>query len=132
MEKFCFIKFIINNKKSFKRLCDLFNYIKILKDENLQIEDLYTDKSIYNFYSKKELEYFSSKDCWEFDDIFDCIGNGEYYFHSIEKIEENIAKLYFYPISFPYGGVEPIIEFIKSFQMKILTIDCGYMEEFEY
>ncbi len=96
------------------------------------IEDLYTDESIYNFYSKKELEYFSSKDCWEFDDIFDCIGNGEYYFHSIEKIEENIAKLYFYPVSFPYGGVEPIIEFIKSFQMKILTIDCGYMEEFEY
>ncbi|MBT0820879.1 hypothetical protein KJQ67_06520 [Campylobacter lari] len=119
-------------KKSFKRLCELFNYIKILKDENLQIEDLYTDESIYNFYSKKELEYFSSKDCWEFDDIFDCIGNGEYYFHSIEKIEENIAKLYFYPVSFPYGGVEPIIEFIKSFQMKILTIDCGYVEEFEY
>ncbi|MCV3431342.1 hypothetical protein L8W59_05220 [Campylobacter lari] len=110
----------------------MFNYIKILKDENLQIEDLYTDENIYNFYSKKELEYFSSKDCWEFDDIFDCIGNGEYYFHSIEKIEENIAKLYFYPVSFPYGGVEPIIEFIKSFQMKILTIDCGCVEEFEY
>ncbi|EGO4877771.1 hypothetical protein ITY58_001426, partial [Campylobacter lari] len=46
MEKFCFIKFIINDEKSFKRLCELFNYIKILKDENLQIEDLYTDESI--------------------------------------------------------------------------------------
>ncbi|AJC85438.1 hypothetical protein IMC75_03000 [Campylobacter peloridis] len=132
MKKYCFIKFIIDNEESFKRLCDLFNYIKILKNENLQLEDLYADKNIHNFYSEKELEYFLHADCWEFDDIFDCIGCGEYYFHSIEKIEKNIAKLYFYPTSFPYGGVEPIIEFIKSFQMKILSVDCGYMEEFEY
>ncbi|MBX1886572.1 hypothetical protein [Campylobacter peloridis] len=132
MKEYCFIKFIIDNEESFKRLCDLFNYIKILKNENLQLEDLYADKNIHNFYSEKELEYFLHADCWEFDDIFDCIGCGEYYFHSIEKIEKNIAKLYFYPTSFPYGGVEPIIEFIKSFQMKILSVDCGYMEEFEY
>ncbi|TXE83809.1 hypothetical protein FPD46_01765 [Campylobacter peloridis] len=132
MKEYCFIKFMIDNEESFKRLCDLFSYIKILKNENLQLEDLYADKNIHNFYSEKELEYFSNADCWEFDDIFDCIGCGEYYFHSIEKIEKNIAKLYFYPTSFPYGGVEPIIEFIKSFQMKILSVDCGYMEEFKY
>ena len=98
---YCFIKFFINDREAFSRMKDLFLYIKSLKDEELQIPDLYNDSNILNFYTDKELDIFS-------------------------------AFLYFNPISYPYGGVEPIIEFVLSFSMKIISVDNGYMPEYDY
>ena len=83
--RYCFIKFLINDRESFLRMKDLFLYIKSLKDEELQIPDLYNDKNILNFYTDKELDIFSSGDRWDYEDLFDCIVNGEYYFNKLEK-----------------------------------------------
>ena len=107
-------------------------YIKSLKDEEQQISDLYEDSNILNFYTDKELNIFSSGDRWNYEDVFDCIGNGEYYFEDIKETENNIGFLYFNPTSYPYGGVEPIIEFVLFFSMKIISIDNGYMPEYDY
>ena len=130
--RYCFIKFLINDRESFSRMKNLFLYIKSLKDEELQIPDLYKDNNILNFYTDKELDIFSSGDRLDYEDIFDCIGNGEYYFEEIKEIENNTAFLYFNTISYPYGGVEPIIEFVLSFSMKIISVDNGYMPEYDY
>ena len=107
-------------------------YIKSLKDKDFQIPDLYNDNNILNYYTDKELDIFSSVDRWDYEDIFDCIGNGEYYFEEIKEVENNTAFLYFNPISYPYGGAEPIIEFVLSFSMKIISVDNGYMPEYDY
>ena len=78
--KYCFIKFFINDIEAFSRMKGLFLYIKSLNDEELQLQDLYNDNNILNFYTDKELDIFSYNDRWDYEDLFDCIGNGEYYF----------------------------------------------------
>lgn len=130
--RYCFIKFLINDTEAFSRMKDLFLYIKLLKDKDIQISSLDSDSNILNFYTDKELNILSSNKRWDYEDIFECIGNGEYYFKEIKEVENNTAFLYFYPISYPYGGAEPIIEFVLSFGMKIMSIYNGYMPEYNF
>lgn len=143
-----YIEFNTINEDVFKRLKSLFIYISKAKDRDIQIDNLERDEKIFDFYLNNELEYFwwptsdenkafwnkykvlndeEKKElldsvAWDFETVFSEIGYGEYQIRSCTLIGENIARLYFEPIAFPYGGSKPLQEALKAFSVKIIKV----------
>ncbi len=146
----CFIEFISEDIDKVNRINKLFSYIALLKNENVQIEDLeyYIYDRINDFYLENELNYFwwpteeESKIFWEqynvlpedkrivhlksvpwdFETVFNEIGVGEYTIGKCTIAVNNTYKLYFDPIAWPYGGNEVIQEALKAFGVTIIKI----------
>lgn len=147
---FCFIKFYENDTKTFNRIKILFSYIANIKNDCIQIEDLeyYILEKIDEFYHKEELDYFwwPTKEenkifwnkyklldeenrqeyirsvSWDFETVFSEIGLGDYTIEGCEMIGEQMAKLYFNPAGYPYGGSEVLQEALKAFGVTIVSV----------
>lgn len=145
----CYIKFSFINGNIYQRIEKLFNYIKAIKNEYIQIGNLDDDIKLLEFFSEEELNYFwwpteqennefwdtyeklpAKKKAehlnsvpWDYATVFDEIGQGEYEITNCRKINETTGILYFYPTAFPYGGTKPLQEAIKAFGAKIIDLD---------
>lgn len=142
----CFIEFSYKDESVFKRIYKLIEYIKIQKElGNLDCDD----STILNFYNEEELQYYwwpteeESKEFWDkyyllneeereillneqnwdLESVIDAIKNGEYIIKEIIDNKEGIGRLCFEPWSFPYGGVESLIELIKAFNIEIMLVE---------
>lgn len=140
-----FIEFIYEDNLIFERISKLINYVKKKKDLNKLDCD---DSTILDFYNKDELNYFwwpteqEIKDFWElyystpeesrylhlidkpwdFESVIDAITTGEYEIIGCEIGENGIGRLCFEPWSYPYGGIEPLEQLIKPFNIKIIRV----------
>lgn len=114
------------------------------------IDDLeyYIYKKIDEFYLSEELNYFwwpsenESKEFWnkykslpqnkreellksvpwDFETVFNEIGQGEYFVKECNLINDNTGRLYFDPIGWPYGGNQVLQEVIKSFGAIVIKV----------
>lgn len=147
----CRIEFTICDDSAYSRMTSLFEYIKEIKALDIQVSNLCNDSKLVDFFTEAELDYFwwptkqeaaefwklyaglsrEEKDklieakSWDFETVFDEIGQGEYRIVGCERIDKNIGILHFDPVSFPYGGAQPIVEVIKAFGMKIVSLTIG-------
>jgi len=62
---------------------------------------------------------------WDFDSLMDAFVNGEYNLLSCEIIHDGKARLNFYSLSYPYGGVGCMAALIEAFGGVVTGIDDG-------
>ncbi|NEU05498.1 hypothetical protein [Clostridium senegalense] len=60
---------------------------------------------------------------WDFESVIDAITTGEYEIIGCEIVENGIGRLCFKPWSYPYGGMEPLEQLIKPFNIKIIRVN---------
>ncbi|WP_216651699.1 hypothetical protein [Paenibacillus sp. NEAU-GSW1] len=145
---FSYIEFSFSSLKTFHNLSELFAYIKLKKQKDIQITDLEQDLLLFDFFGEQELNYFwwpteqerkrfwdeyvklplEERDAhlaqvpWDYETVFSEIGQGEYEIVSCNLISNNRGRLSYCPHAFPYGGVEPLIEAIKCFGAEIIKV----------
>ena len=62
---------------------------------------------------------------WDFDSLMDSFVNGEYNLLSCEMMENGQARLNFYALAYPYGGVGCMVGLIEAFGGIVTGIDDG-------
>lgn len=62
---------------------------------------------------------------WDFDSLMDAFINGEYNLLSCELIGGRFARLNFYALAYPYGGVGCMVALIEAFGGVVTAIDDG-------
>lgn len=143
-----FIEFKIVNHNALSRLINFFKYVKTKKTEP-QIDNFHKDEKLIDYFSSQDLEYFwcpTKKEAedfwhnyyslpkheaknlldghpWDYETVIYELGVGDYLIQECKKITPNTARLYFYPIGWPYGGTNPMKQIIKAFGMEIITVE---------
>lgn len=139
-----YIEFEYENEEVLFAFSNLFDYLKKKKSDP-QIEDLDKDSNILNFFTPRELRYFSPLDDewwqkyyslskneqdevinnipWDYESTIYTLGVGDYFLIDCRKCSNNKARLYFDPVGWPYGGTAPLEEILKAFRMKILVVE---------
>jgi hypothetical protein len=62
---------------------------------------------------------------WDFDSLMDAFVNGEYNLLRCETIHDGKARLNFYSLAYPYGGVGCMVALIEAFGGVVTGIDDG-------
>ena len=142
-----YIEFSYKDNNTFRRINNLINYVRREKKaERLNGDDI----NVMDFYTNEELEYFwwptdaENKEFWEkyysipkeqwecdiglkinwdLESVLDAISNGEYEILGCRIIKANVARIYFDPWAYPYGGNSALVELIKPFTIKIIKIE---------
>ena len=132
------------------RLWKLLEFIEKRKKEEMQIsdfeyeildkkEDFFSDEEWARFWwpSNEELRNFwaiyqglSQQDReehlqtvpWDFESLFSEIGQGEYQITEISKNNAGEVCFYLVPLSFPFGGLEPVKGLLSVYGSVILDI----------
>lgn len=134
---YCFVKFEIQKDENYTDLLNTFNLIKEAKNlDKPQSDDFWLQK-----FPKYSLEkfYFSNSDIqpnfktsevneftWHFYSLIESLTiNLEIEYIDCTRDDENFGIINFNPHSFPYGGVSPIIAFIRAFDCLPTKTDDG-------
>ena len=89
-------------------------------DERLQrLEDLRTRPMIIT-----PIEH-AAGEIWDFDSLIDALMNGEYELQSCEMVDPTQARLNFYSLAYPYGGVGCMVALIEAFGFTVTGIEDG-------
>ncbi|GAA0086363.1 hypothetical protein UT300007_28020 [Clostridium sp. CTA-7] len=142
----CFIEFAYNDESVFRRIYTLIEYIKIKKElGKLDCED----STILNFYKEEEIQYYwwpteqenrefwdkyysldneqryllLMNKSWDLESVIDAIRTGEYIIIGVKVTAKGVGRLYYEPESYPYGGVQPLVELIKPFDIEIIRVE---------
>lgn len=132
-----------------QRISELFEYIKQKKQEEIQIDGLENDLILMDFFQEQELSFFwwptkeesaafwgryyqlpeEERDAyllkmggWDYETVFDEIGQGEYRIISCTQTEQGKGCLFYEPFAFPYGGVEPLLQALRAFGAEITRV----------
>lgn len=62
---------------------------------------------------------------WDFDSLLDAFINGEYNLLSCEMMDGRKARLNFYALAYPYGGVGCMVALCEAFGGVVTAIDDG-------
>ena len=62
---------------------------------------------------------------WDFDSLIDAFVNGEYNLLSCEMTDDRKARLCFYALAYPYGGVGCMVALVEAFGGVVTGIDDG-------
>lgn len=131
-----YIIFYLPDNEAAQRVIKLFYYIASIKNKALQIDDLeyiiiekqndfFTKKEFESFWwptprenrlfwehyqslSGEEQAQFLQSVPWDFETVFDAIGQGEYTIEGVTTLGGSIYRLSLEPVSYPFGGLEPI------------------------
>lgn len=143
-----FIEFTVNDTGRFLVLQKVFYEIKHDKDaEDWRSSDellqLFDAESLSHFYwpDKDErlqrLENLRTRPTiiaatedatgatWDFDSLIDALVNGEYELKSCEMVAPTHARLNFYALAYPYGGVGCMVALIEAFDFTVTGIEDG-------
>lgn len=124
----CYFEFLINNEGYFLKLREFFYKIKeekemdILDSGDSKWLDYFEEEVLQRFWwpTEEELQQYlaiyeqtsidrrltepSLQHPWDFESMVDAFACGEYELISCEKISDNMARIEYYPDSWPYGG----------------------------
>jgi hypothetical protein len=133
----CFIEFNFSEDKNFNDLLSVFEKFKTAKNNEEPQEDEYwlssfPDYSLKNFYfaetdikpdfDTKENDEFT----WHFYSLIELLQtNIEAEYRECFKIDATKARLEYYPWSYPYGGIEGLLTFVRSFNCIPTQFDDG-------
>lgn len=62
---------------------------------------------------------------WDFDSLLDAFANGDYNLLSCEMTDDRQARLSFYSLAYPYGGVGCMVALVEAFGGVVTGIDDG-------
>jgi len=62
---------------------------------------------------------------WDFDSLMDAFVNGEYNLLSCEMVDDRKARLNFYALAYPYGGVGCMVALVEAFSGVVTGIEDG-------
>jgi hypothetical protein len=72
----------------------------------------------------------SLKHGWLFDAMVDALGNGEYDLIDCHLVSQDVARLEFYALAYPYGGTGCMQALIESFGFRVTEINDGSQPPF--
>lgn len=143
-----FIEFNISTPERFAALQRAFGILKHDKDaddwrSNDELLEFFDEESLSKFYwppedeRRQRLEDLRTRPIaitptdqtagleWDFDSLIDAFVNGEYNLISCEMCEDNKARLCFYSLAYPYGGVGCMVALVEAFDGVVTGIDDG-------
>lgn len=132
-----FVEFEITNDKNFADLNSVFQLFKEAKDN----EDLKEDVFWLNIFPRYALEKFcffendvkpifktaaAAENVWHFYSLTELMQHDyEIEYIRCYKVNETLGKLEYSAYSFPYGGPEGLIMFIKAFDCNPVKVNDG-------
>lgn len=143
-----FIEFSIPSQERFTSLRRVFTELKHDKDAETwrpsdELLDLFDAEALSHFYwppddvRRRRLEHLRSRpiaetsteqttgQTWDFDSLIDAFVNGEYNLLSCEMTDQSEARLGFYALAYPYGGVGCMVGLIEAFDGIVTGIEDG-------
>lgn len=127
-----FIEFDILDDKKFEELLKIYPIIsKIHFNQKPEPIEFWLDlipgysKANFNLVEYEDPNYEREK--INFEMMMDYLQiNLEVEYKELKEIETGKGKLDFLPLSFPYGGMDNLIIFLKTFDCKATKIDSGF------
>jgi hypothetical protein len=143
-----FVEFSISSPERFSALQRVFAELK--HDKNA--DNWRTDEELLKFFDAESLSHFywppddvrrqrledlrtrpiietptdqATGRSWDFDSLIHAFVNGEYNLISCEMVQDGKARLIFYSLAFPYGGVGCMVALIEAFDGVVTGIDDG-------
>jgi hypothetical protein len=143
-----FVEFLISSPERFSALQRVFAELKHDKDAN----DWRSTEELLEFFDTESRGHFfwppddvriqlledlktrpileipteqASGQTWDFDSLEDAFVNGEYNLLSCEIVGEGKARLNFYALAYPYGGVGCMVALIEVFSGVVTGIEDG-------
>src|SRR5579871_6319770 len=133
-----FIEFSVSSPERFAALHRVFAEIKHDKDadewrSNAELLSLFDAEALSHFYwppddvRRQRWEDLQTRPIietpteqttdltWDFDSLLDAFVNGEYNLLSCEMIADRKARLNFYALAYPYGGVGCMVALVEAF-----------------
>lgn len=143
-----FVEFSILSPERFAALQRAFAELKRDKDaddwrSNEELEKVFDAEALSHFYwppddvRRQRLEDLRTRPIivtpteqatgltWDFDSLMDAFVNGEYNLLSCELIDDRKARLNFYSLAYPYGGVGCMVALIEAFGGVVTGIEDG-------
>lgn len=126
-----YIVFEILNRAKFEDFLRMFHLIEELrfKEQTLSVEFW---NEIIPAYSQSFFNNVSYGSANYKEDVYDFVVIMDYLQHDMEvdfihcqELESNTAKIEFVPYAFPYGGMERLIMFLKTFECISTEADIG-------
>ncbi|UUO07003.1 hypothetical protein M4951_01510 [Blastopirellula sp. J2-11] len=128
-----------------KRVFDVFKHDKDAEDwrPNEELLEFFDEESLAKFYwppddlRQKRTEDLRTRPVaiiptdqatelqWDFDSLIDAFVNGEYNLIRCELVRGNHARLSFYALAYPYGGVGCMVALIEAFDGVVTGIEDG-------
>ena len=143
-----FIEFSIPSRERFAALQRVFAELKHDKDADEwrssdQLLELFDAEALSHFYwppddgRRGRLERLRTRpkaetpteqvtgQTWDFDSLVDAFVNGEYNLLSCELTDRGEARLGFYALAYPYGGVGCMVALVEAFDGIVSGIEDG-------
>jgi hypothetical protein len=151
----CFVEFEVSDQQRFEALVRAFDALKADKDSEKfrDTEDwleFFDDEALAHFWwpskeeattywkkrkelenrlSTEELHYHDVMHCdeekWDFESMLLAIEDGEYWLDSCQLISDTRAQLQFFPVAYPYGGIDSLIALVEAFGFEVVRTDDG-------
>ena len=143
-----YINFTICSPERFQALQRVFEELKRDKDA----DDWRTNEKLLTFFDAESLNYFYwppederrqrledlqtrpilitpadqvAGQQWDFDSLIEAFVNGEYNLLSCEMLDDHNARLSFFSLAYPYGGVGCMVGLIEAFDGVVTGVDDG-------
>lgn len=143
-----FVEFSISSPERFAALQRVFAELKHDKDSeswrsNEELLKFFDTTSLNHFYwppddvRRQRLEDLRTRPIietptvqatgltWDFDSLINAFASGEYNLLSCELLQNEIARLDFHALAYPYGGVGCMVALIEAFDGAVTGIDDG-------
>jgi hypothetical protein len=143
-----FIEFSNSSPERFATFQQVFEVFKQDKDaddwrSNDELLEFFDDESLSKFYwppddvRRQRLEDLRTRPIiiapteqtaglqWDFDSLIEAFVNGEYNLRNCEMVDDHNARLTFYALAYPYGGVGCMVALIEAFGGTVTGIDDG-------
>lgn len=143
-----FVEFSISSPERFAALRRVFAELKRDKDaedwrSNEELLKVFDAEALSHFYwppddvRRQRLEDLRTRPIietpteqatgltWDFDSLMDAFVNGEYNLLSCEMVDDRKARLNFYALAYPYGGVGCMVALVEAFSGVVTGIEDG-------